>query len=174
MSSSVLDKSHVVVSKCFEFFDQLLYQQHTLKFKTQGNTFFKVQSQGRAKVCSYQIFYQHFDNLNMRHQGDLWKKIFSFCFKLSIFSCIAASPNLLSVIDVLHTYDDSNCSIWRRHHLVRHSLGNLMKGIFRKTCFDTIQNSKRDLSIWKRLPPPPIPFICANLCFIFFRDPIWH
>ena len=131
-------------------------------------------SQGRAKVCSNQIFYQHSDNLNMRHQGDSLEKIFSFCFKLSTFSCIAVSPNLLSVIDVLHTYDDSNCSIWRRHHLVRHSLGNLMKGIFRKTCFDTIQNSKRDLSIWKRLPPPPIPFICANLCFIFFRDPIWH
>ena len=75
LSSSVWNKSDVV-SKCFEFFDQLLYQQHTLKFKTQGNTFFKVQSQGRAKVCSYQIFYQHFDNLNMRHQGDLWKKYF--------------------------------------------------------------------------------------------------
>ena len=75
LSSSMLNKSDVV-SKCFEFFDQLLYQQHTLKFKTQGNTFFKVQSQGRAKVCSYQIFFQHFDNLNMRHQGDLWKKYF--------------------------------------------------------------------------------------------------
>ena len=84
--------------------------------------------------------------------GRSLEKIFSFCFKLSTFSCIAVSPNLLSVIDVLHTYDDSNCSIWRRHHLVRHSLGNLMKGIFRKTCFDTLQNSKRDLSIWKHPP----------------------
>ena len=80
------------------------------------------------------------------------KKYFHSALSSLPFSCIAVSPNLLSVIDVLHTYDDSNCSIWRRHHLVRHSLGNLMKGIFRKTCFDTLQNSKRDLSIWKHPP----------------------
>ena len=46
MSSSVFNKSHVVVSKCFEFFVQLLYQQSHSQIENSGKYFFNLDLKG--------------------------------------------------------------------------------------------------------------------------------
>ena len=63
MSSSVLNKSHVVVSKCFEFFLQLLYQQSHSPIENSQEILFQIQSEGHVKVYSYQISNQHSDDV---------------------------------------------------------------------------------------------------------------
>ena len=49
MSSSVFNKSHVVVSKCFEFFVQLLYQQSHSQIENSGKYFFNLDLKGTSE-----------------------------------------------------------------------------------------------------------------------------
>ena len=140
MSSSVLNKSDVVVSKCFEFFVQLLYQQSHSQIENSGKYFFNLDLKGTLefilikylinilttclrgdppKECQ-QLWLAPSVQLLLRHNFYSNFAIFLQVASDQIRSgCIRPQRDvfLLSVLE----YDDNlNWSHWRKDNMTQH------------------------------------------------------